>query len=82
MQRYQLLPIDHPMVQVEIGGEAKESGYIVNPKKNPMFPVPIVTLDIVRYSLLQTHIIGEYYFHPLRTLSIFLISLSIFSLCL
>ncbi len=51
MQRYQLLPVDHPMVQVEVGGEVKESGYIVNPKKNPTFPVPIVILDVVSYLL-------------------------------
>ncbi len=52
MQRYQLLPVDHPMVQVEVGGELKESGYIVNPKKNPMFPIPIINLDVVSYLII------------------------------
>ena len=47
MHRYQLLPVDHPMVQIEVGGEIKESGHIVNAKKNPMFPIPVVIVDVV-----------------------------------
>ena len=47
MKRYNLLPVNHPFVEVECSGEIKKTEPVVNEKKNPMFPNPILIMDVV-----------------------------------
>jgi hypothetical protein len=46
MQRYHLLPVDHPFVEVECGGEVKATQPIKKMSKNPLFPNPILIMDM------------------------------------
>lgn len=50
MKRFQLLPVNHPFVEVECGGEAKKTKPIEDPRKNPMFPNPILIFDTVSFT--------------------------------
>ena len=50
MKRYQLLKVDSPLVELECGGTVLQSKYIKDASKNPNFPEPIVTIDVVRTS--------------------------------
>ena len=52
MKRYQLLKVDSPLVELECGGTVLQSKYIKDASKNPNFPEPIVTIDVVRTYLL------------------------------
>ena len=47
MKRYNLLSVNHPFVEVECNGETKKTEPVVNEKKNPMFPNPILIMDVV-----------------------------------
>ena len=48
MKRFQLLKVDSPLVELECGGTVVRTRHIKNASKNPNFPEPIVTFDVVR----------------------------------
>ena len=49
MKRYQLLSVDNPSVQLEVGGHIEKSAPIDNLKKNPNFENPhLVFKSVVR----------------------------------
>ena len=47
MKRYQLLQVTSPLVELECGGHTVRTDHIPNTKKNPNFPKPIVSMDVV-----------------------------------
>jgi hypothetical protein len=47
MKRYQLLSVDNPSVQLEVGGDVKKSEPIKNLKKNPNFESPLLVFKSV-----------------------------------
>ena len=47
MKRYQLLKVDSPLVELECGGTVLQSKHIKDASRNPNFPEPIVTIDVV-----------------------------------
>jgi len=47
MKRYQLLKVTSPLVELECGGTVLRSKYIKDASKNPNFPEPIITIDVV-----------------------------------
>lgn len=47
MQKFQLLSVDSPLVEVECGGVRKRSQHIKDTKKNPNFPQPVFRFDVV-----------------------------------
>lgn len=49
MKRHNLLPVHHPFVEIECSGEIKKTEPVVNEKKNPMFPNPILIMDVVSF---------------------------------
>ena len=60
MKRYQLLKVDSPLVELECGGTVLQSKYIKDASRNPNFPEPIVTIDVVRtcYSVMSlSHVV-------------------------
>ena len=50
MKRFQLLPVISPLVEVECGGTVIRSEYIKDAKKNPNFPKPVVSFEVVSTS--------------------------------
>ena len=48
MKRFQLLKVTSPIVEVECGGTVVRTKHIKDADKNPNFPDPIVTFDVVR----------------------------------
>ena len=51
MKRFQLLKVDSPLVELECGGTVVRTRHIKDASKNPNFPEPIVTFDVVREQL-------------------------------
>ena len=49
MKRYQLLPVNSPLVELECGGYVKCTDAIKNAKENPNFPNPVVIMDVVSW---------------------------------
>ena len=47
MKRFQLLPVTSPLVEVECGGTVVRSEHIKDAKKNPNFPKPVVSFEVV-----------------------------------
>ena len=47
MQKFQLLPVDSPLVEVECGGATERSQHIKDTKKNPNFPQSVFRFDVV-----------------------------------
>ena len=47
MKRYQLLKVTSPLVELECGGTVLRSKHIKDASKNPNFPEPIITIDVV-----------------------------------
>ena len=50
MKRYQLLQVTSPLVELECGGHSVRTKHIPNTKKNPNFPKPVVSMDVVSSS--------------------------------
>ena len=48
MKHYQLQKVDSPLVELECGGTVLRSKHIKDASKNPNFPEPILTIDVVR----------------------------------
>ena len=49
MKKYQLLPVNSPLVELECGGYVKCTDAIKNAKENPNFPNPVVIMDVVSW---------------------------------
>ena len=47
MKRFQLLPVESPYVELECGGTVVKSENIQKVSRNPNFPDPVVTFDVV-----------------------------------
>jgi hypothetical protein len=47
MKRYQLLPVNNPIVEIECAGNIVQTDPMKNAKENPNFPDPVVTMDVV-----------------------------------
>ena len=48
MKRYNLLQVTSPLVELECGGHTLRTKHIPNANKNPNFPDPVVSMDVVR----------------------------------
>jgi hypothetical protein len=46
MKRYQLLPVNNPIVEIECAGNIVQTDPMKNAKENPNFPDPVVTMDV------------------------------------
>ena len=49
MKKYQLLPVNSPLVELECGGYVKRTDAIKSAKENPNFPNPVVIMDVVSW---------------------------------
>jgi len=47
MKRYQLLKVDSPLVEIECGGTVVRTQPIKDASKDPNFPDPIISFDVV-----------------------------------
>lgn len=47
MKRFRLLQVTSPLVELECGGNLVKTKPIQNAKKNPNFPDPVITMDVV-----------------------------------
>ena len=47
MKRFRLLQVDSPLVEVECGGKTEQTKHIRSCKKNPNFPDPVMSMDVV-----------------------------------
>ena len=47
MKHYQLQKVDSPLVELECGGIVLQSKHIKDASKNPNFPEPVLTIDVV-----------------------------------
>ena len=47
MKRFQLLPVESPYVELECGGTVAQTKHIQKVSRNPNFPDPVVTFDVV-----------------------------------
>ena len=47
MRRFRLLHVTSPLVEVECGGNVVKTSNIKNAKKNPNFPDPVISMDVV-----------------------------------
>ena len=47
MKRYQLLPVNNPIVEIECAGIIVQTLPMKNAKKNPNFQDPVVSMDVV-----------------------------------
>ena len=52
MKKYQLLPVNSPLVELECGGHVQCTNPIKNAKENPNFPNPVVVMDVVGWLVL------------------------------
>ena len=68
MKRFQLLPVTSPLVEVECGGTVVRSQHIKDAKKNPNFPKPVVSFEVV--SIIQGTVGGAAYECPSLSLSL------------
>lgn len=48
MKRFRLLQVTSPLVKIECGGIIIETKPINDTKKNPNFPEPVLSMDVVR----------------------------------
>ena len=53
MKRFRLLQVTSPLVELECGGNVIKTKPIQNTKKNPNFPEPVISMDVVRKILVQ-----------------------------
>ena len=51
MKRFQLLKVTSPLVELECGGIVIKSEPIKDASKNPNFPKPVMSFDVVSVSL-------------------------------
>ena len=49
MKKFQLLPVNSPLVELECGGYVTCTDAIKNAKENPNFPNPVVIMDVVSW---------------------------------
>ena len=47
MKRFRLLKVTSPFVEIECGGNLVKTKHIKNTEKNPNFPDPVITMDMV-----------------------------------
>ena len=47
MKRYQLLPVNNPIVELECAGIIVQTLPMKNAKENPNFQDPVVSMDVV-----------------------------------
>ncbi|KAL5471556.1 hypothetical protein EMCRGX_G029681 [Ephydatia muelleri] len=47
MKRFQLLPVESPYVELECGGTVVQTKHIQKVSRNPNFPDPVVTFDVL-----------------------------------
>lgn len=48
MKRFRLLQVTSPLVELECGGNIVKTKHIQDTKKNPNFPDPVISMDVVR----------------------------------
>ena len=53
--KYQLLPVNSPLVELECGGHVKCTNAIKNGKENPNFPNKVVVMDVVLCMKFEQH---------------------------
>ena len=51
MKRYQLQKVDSPLVEIECGGTVVRTQPIKDASKDPNFPDPIISFDVVSDSI-------------------------------
>lgn len=47
MKRFRLLQVTSPLVELECGGNVVKTTHIKDTKKNPNFPEPVISMDVV-----------------------------------
>ena len=47
MKRFRLLQVTSPLVELECGGNIVKTKHIKDTKKNPNFPDPVISMDVV-----------------------------------